>query len=653
MRRTPLGWYNLLHDRTRSLVAIAGVAFALTAIFMQSGFLQSVLRTATIVTDKLDYDLVIISDNYLYLAEPSSFARPYIYQARAIPGVRAVVPISIFTSTWRNPERRPGTDEAIWEQQQQRRPVLVIGFDLADHPFRSQDSFRAEEVEAARDRLKEADAVLVDRRSRREYGPLEVGLRPEIGLRRRKVVGLFSMGTGFAADGAIIVGEPTFARIAGRDRLARPNLGLVQLDPGADPDAVARGLAALLPAIDVQVMTRAAFRASEKWYWIAGKSIGVIFLIGVSVAFLVGVVVVYQVLSSDIADHLAEYATLKAMGYTAGRLATIVLQQGLIIAAAAYVPALAVSWLLYLEVERRAMIPIAMHPWIAGPLLVAAAIMCATSAVVSLRKVHQADPADMYLMMPLFRSRRLPLAWLNLTHDPLRLLTSLSGIVFSVILMFMEYGFWNALMDSTAELVRKLDADDNDLIMISASKHTLAAKAWFSRRRLYEARQFAAVEAAYPIFIEARASIWRNPVSGRARKIRILAFNPDEPVFRPDVVSRAAAEALKRPDTALIDVLSKPVYGRPEAGVAAVLSRRPIRIVGTFRLGTDFVTDGNLIMSDQNYLRYVPDRRLDPPDLRDVDLGLLKVAPDADLPAVVAALRRRCPATSRAPPATS
>jgi putative ABC transport system permease protein len=246
-------------------------------------------------------------------------------------------------------------------------------------------------------------------------------------------------------------------------------------------------------------------------------------------------------------------------------------------------------------------------------------------------------------MMPLFRSRRLPLAWLNLTHDPLRLLTSLSGIVFSVILMFMEFGFWNALMDSTAELVRKLDADDNDLIMISASKHTLAAKAWFSLRRLYEARQFSAVEAAYPISIEARASIWRNPVSGRARKIRVLAFNPDEPVFRPDVVSRASAEALKRPDTALIDVLSKPVYGRPEAGVAAVLSRRPIRIVGTFRLGTDFVTDGNLIMSDQNYLRYVPDRRLDPPDLRDVDLGLLKVVPGADLPALVAALRRALP----------
>ena len=142
MRRTPLAWYNLLHDQAKSLVAIAGVSFALTAIFMQSGFLQSVLRTATIVTDKLDYELVIISDNYLYLAEPSSFPRAYLSRAESIPGVRHVAPIYIFTSTWRNPERRPGTNAETWEQQQQRRPVLVIGFDLADHPFRSQGAFR-------------------------------------------------------------------------------------------------------------------------------------------------------------------------------------------------------------------------------------------------------------------------------------------------------------------------------------------------------------------------------------------------------------------------------------------------------------------------------------------------------------------------------
>ena len=236
-----------------------------------------------------------------------------------------------------------------------------------------------------------------------------------------------------------------------------------------------------------------------------------------------------------------------------------------------------------------------------------------------------------------------PLAWCNLTHNPRRLAASLAGITFAVVLMFMEYGFWNALMDGTAELVRAIDADGNDLIMVSASKHTLVAKAQFTARRLEQARMFAAVEAACPIAIEARASIWRNPEDGSARKIRVLAFDPARPTFRFPALDSATVEALKRPDTALIDEKSRPAYGRRAAGVEAVLARRPIRIVGTFRLGTDFVTDGNLLMTDRNFLRYFPDRRLPRPDLRSVDLGLLKVAPGADLPALRAALARDLP----------
>jgi len=236
-----------------------------------------------------------------------------------------------------------------------------------------------------------------------------------------------------------------------------------------------------------------------------------------------------------------------------------------------------------------------------------------------------------------------PLAWCNLTHNPRRLMASLAGITFAVVLMFMEYGFWNALMDGTSELVRAIDADGNDLIMVGASKHTLVAKAQFTARRLEQARMFGAVEAACPIYVEGRASIWRNPEDGTARKIRVLAFDPARRTFRFPALDAATIAALGRPDTALIDVKSRPAYGRREAGVEAVLARRPIRVVGTFRLGTDFVTDGNLLMTDRNFLRYFPDRRLPRPDLRNLDLGLLKVAPGAHLPTLRSALARALP----------
>jgi len=107
-------------------------------------------------------------------------------------------------------------------------------------------------------------------------------------------------------------------------------------------------------------------------------------------------VVAYQVLSSDVDDHAAEYATLRAIGYTGGQLSGVVLQQGLLIAAASYAPALLISWYLYGVVEARAVIPIDMDPRIAVPILVLAAAMCAASAVGALRRINAADPADVF-----------------------------------------------------------------------------------------------------------------------------------------------------------------------------------------------------------------------------------------------------------------
>lgn len=397
MRRTPLALYNLRHDRPRTFVAVVGVAFALIVIFMQSGFLQSVLRTATIVTDKLDYDIIIVSHNYLYLAEPGGMPRARLSQAASIRGVRKASPFYIGTSAWRAGEAPSATSgEGDPVERGRRRPVMVLGFDLSDFPFRSHGAFKSREVRAHLDELKSPDAVLVDRRSRKEFGPLAVGMRPEIGLRDYRVVGLFAMGSGFAADGAILVGDQAFGRLCGPEALRRPSLGLVRLEPGADPDAVAAAIAEALPPGDTQVMTRADYRFREMRYWVVSRSIGVIFVIGVSVAFLVGAVVAYQVLSSDVDDHAAEYATLRAIGYTGGQLSMVVLQQGLLIAAASYLPAFLISWYLYEVVEARAVIPIDMDPRIAVPVLVAAAIMCAASAVAALHKVNQANPADVF-----------------------------------------------------------------------------------------------------------------------------------------------------------------------------------------------------------------------------------------------------------------
>jgi putative ABC transport system permease protein len=222
--------------------------------------------------------------------------------------------------------------------------------------------------------------------------------------------------------------------------------------------------------------------------------------------------------------------------------------------------------------------------------------------------------------------RRLPLAWLQLIDHKGRLLTSIAGIAFAVVLMFLQLGFRNGFYDSQLQLVRGFNAT---LVILNKAKNGMNVTEPFPRQRVFQARGAPGVEAVYALYVEMEHPIWKNSRDRSSRPIRVLAFDPDEPVLLfPDV--RRQAELLKLPDTVLLDEQSKALYGRRAAGVETELSRRALRVGGTFRLGTDFISDGNVIMSDKNYLKFLQDRR-DPEAVRHkVELGLVRVAAGAD-----------------------
>ncbi len=169
----------------------------------------------------------------------------------------------------------------------------------------------------------------------------------------------------------------------------------MRLKPGAPADAVAERLRATLPR-DVQVLTRDKLNAHERRHWMTKTSVGIIFGFGVFVALLVGTAIVYQVLSSDISSRIAEYATLKAIGYPRRYLSRLVLEQALMLALAGFVPGLILAELLYRLTERMTHIPIEMTAGRAVMVLVLSLVMCSISGLASLAKVHSADPADLF-----------------------------------------------------------------------------------------------------------------------------------------------------------------------------------------------------------------------------------------------------------------
>ena len=385
MRRPiPLAWLQLTREPFRLSVVLAGVAFAVVLILMQLGFRDAMFESAVRYHRALDYDLALLSPKMQFIGLPQSFSRRRLYQARGFEGVAAVTPVYLGLQVWKN------TDDPA-----QMRLIYVVGIDP------SRDVLDVPGFDDSWDQVKLADFVLYDRASRPEFGSVvdrfETGQRvmTEVGERRIQVAGLFELGTSFGIDGSVITSDLNFLRLFPNRSPGAIDLGLVELEPGADPVAVRDAIAAGIPR-DVEVLTKAGFIAREKGYWDSNTPIGFVFLFGVIMGLVVGGVIVYQILFSDVSEHLREYATLKAMGYRNAYLVSVVLQESVILALLGYVPGLIVTLGLYRVSEAATGLPLELTTERAGFVLVLTLAMCCISGAIALRKVRSADPAEVF-----------------------------------------------------------------------------------------------------------------------------------------------------------------------------------------------------------------------------------------------------------------
>lgn len=380
----PLAWLQLTREKIRLLVALAGIGFAVILMFMQLGFRDALFESAVTLHTQIKADILLISPQSTTLVAMKSFAQRRLYQARGFDGVEAVSPLYLDLAIWKNPLNR------------QTRSILVIGIDPSD------DVFEIPAVNQNLAALKMPDVVLFDQASRPEFGPIpamfEQGqeISTEISGRRIKVGGLFKLGASFGADGNLITSDLNFLRLfAPRRTASLIDVGLIQLKPGVVPELVQANLKQALPN-DVKVLTKQEFIDFEKQYWQTSTSIGFIFTIGTVMGFVVGTVIVYQILYTDVSDHLAEYATLRAMGYKSSYLFSVVFQEALILAVLGYLPGFVLCLGLYTLTRNATSLPMLMTMDRGILVLILAIVMCSLSGAIAVRKVQSADPADIF-----------------------------------------------------------------------------------------------------------------------------------------------------------------------------------------------------------------------------------------------------------------
>jgi putative ABC transport system permease protein len=375
--REYVAWRILTHEKWRSLLATSGIFIAVVLIFLQLGFYSSVPRGGMLVYSHMRFDILLTSDAYSFQARSGNFPRVRLYQALALPEVASAVPFYEGAATWRNLEDR------------EARRVFIMAFNPQDKIIDAPELVRQAAV------LRQPDTVLVDSANKPEFGPPDVGRTVEIGGRAVRIGGTYTLGLGFLGVGVGVTSAVNFSRLFPNQPLTDVNLGLVTLKPGSDAEKVAAALRRLLPP-DTRVFTRASLADYEVGYWVKATSTGLIFGFGVIVAFIVGLVILFQILSTQVTRNLKQYATLKAMGFTDRYLGGIVVRQAVLMSVIAFLPALGVALLAYQSTRQSTGLPIYMT--LDRVLLVfgVTLVMATGSGLLALRVVRRADPVELF-----------------------------------------------------------------------------------------------------------------------------------------------------------------------------------------------------------------------------------------------------------------
>jgi putative ABC transport system permease protein len=380
----PLPWRQLTAETKRFVVAVAGITFAVTMMLFQMGLNSALFSQVVAPILQMRGDIVLISPQFEYLGVSHEFPEARLFSAKGFEEVQSVTSLNLGSLPFKNP------------QTGRERDIFILGFNPAEKPFTNP------EILGQQDKLKLEGVTLFDRLSREDYGPMaklladDNGQVPtEVSSQHIRIEGLFQMGVTFAADGNLLMGRETFLKVSPGARADYISLGLITLQPGVDPDVFAAKLDNRLPN-DVQVLTYKQFVEKEKRYWSERTPIG--FVIGASmiVALVVGAVIVYQILYTDVTDHLPEYATLKAIGFTDGYFIRLVLQESIILSVLGFLPGLALAAGLYWLTRTYAHMPAYLAPGNVAAVFGLSLLMCLLAGALATRKLRRANPADIF-----------------------------------------------------------------------------------------------------------------------------------------------------------------------------------------------------------------------------------------------------------------
>ncbi len=379
----PLAWLQLASESKRFAVALAGITFAVAMMLFQMGLQTALYKQVVGPLTLLNGEVMVVSPHYEYFGVGRGFANLRLHQCLSVSDVEKASAIRLGGGSFKNVET--GIE----------RDIFLIAFDP------SRDVFLSEDIRRQQNLLKKDGDVLFDSLSRSQYGNVcklfeqQGKVRTEIAGHKSDIVGLIEIGPTFAADGNILMSLSTFEKFWSHSSSGVTNVGVLKLREGANPDEVVTKLKKILPK-SMKVFTKSEFIKSEKAYWGERTPIGFVIGASMAVAIFVGAVIVYQILYTDVSDHIPEYATLKAIGFGDSFFVWIIIQESFILSFLGFIPGALLAELLYVMTREIAGMPTYMS---IDSLLIVFGLslsMCVVAGLLATKKLRNANPADIF-----------------------------------------------------------------------------------------------------------------------------------------------------------------------------------------------------------------------------------------------------------------
>ena len=369
-----LAYRNLFHDRVSLIVTLTGIVFSVVLVAVQCGLYIGSERMIAAMLDGSKGDLWVVPLGTKSFDDPSLLTGHEKYSVLSSAGVTGSEELVVGFAAWRKPK---GGSTA----------VLLVGSDHKDGSLKPWNL-----VDGGIGDLEAPFTVAVDDTYFAELGVKKNGDTAEINGVRVRIAAVTHGIRSFTTLPYVFTSLKQ-ARMLLDAGSNQASYTLVNVDPGSDIEDVREELKARLQ--DREILTQAEFRNRSVDYWLFQTGAGSALIAGAALGMIVGIVIVAQTLYSSTKDHINEFATLRALGASAGYIHKVILIQALLSAIVGYAIGMALS-LLVIWASKDSTLYIVMTPGLALLLFALTIGMCAIAAVSAIFKVTRIDPAGVF-----------------------------------------------------------------------------------------------------------------------------------------------------------------------------------------------------------------------------------------------------------------